>query len=61
MNVASTNMIRFTGPKITLDANELTEEQEKVIREEGLDIEIGGIHRTMPGSEKGDGEMNKNV
>ena len=28
----------FTGPKITLDTDELTEEQAQAIREEGLDI-----------------------
>ena len=30
----------FTGPKITLDLDELTEEQEEALREEGLDIEV---------------------
>lgn len=29
----------FRGPKITVDLDELTEEQEEVLREEGLDIE----------------------
>ena len=29
----------FTGPKITLDLDELTEEQEEALREEGLDVE----------------------
>lgn len=29
----------FTGPKITLDAQELTEEQTEAIKEEGLDVE----------------------
>lgn len=28
----------FTGPKITLDADSLTEEQEIAIREEGLEV-----------------------
>ena len=28
----------FTGPKITLDTDELTEEQEVAIREEGLEV-----------------------
>jgi len=28
----------FTGPKITLDLDELTEEQEEALREEGLDV-----------------------
>jgi hypothetical protein len=51
-------MRRFTGPKITLDASELTEEQERVIREEGLDIEIEGLNRT-PSSNEADGEMKK--
>jgi hypothetical protein len=36
---------RFTGPKITLDISELTEEQEKVLRDEGLDIQIEGLDR----------------
>jgi hypothetical protein len=53
-----TNMPRFTGPKITLDVSELTEEQEKVLREEGLDIEIEGLDRT-PSSNEADGEMKK--
>ena len=29
----------FTGPKITLDTDSLTERQEKAIREEGLEVE----------------------
>ena len=30
----------FTGPKITLDASEISETQEKAIKEEGLDVNI---------------------
>ena len=42
----------FTGPKITLDTDDLTEEQEVAIREEGLDVK--GV--TTTGSESGSGE-----
>ena len=28
----------FTGPKITIDAEDMTEEQEEALREEGLDV-----------------------
>jgi len=46
---------RFKGPKITLDADELTEIQEKAIREEGLDVDIAGIEAvTSVGSGKMD-------
>ncbi|KAK3063673.1 hypothetical protein LTS18_013650 [Coniosporium uncinatum] len=38
----------FKGPKITLEADELTEAQEKAIREEGLDIDIAGIQGVTP-------------
>jgi hypothetical protein len=61
MKVASTDSIRFSGPKITLDASELTEAQERVIREEGLDIEIEGIDRVVPSSDDGDGQISKNA
>ena len=43
----------FTGPKITLDTDDLTEEQEVAIREEGLDVK--GV-TTTTGSESGSGE-----
>lgn len=33
-----TDIYRFTGPKMTLDLDELTETQETAIREEGLEI-----------------------
>ena len=42
----------FTGPKITIDTNDLTEEQEVAIREEGL--EVKGVN-TASGSETGSG------
>jgi hypothetical protein len=61
MKFALTDLKRFTGPKITLDPSELTEEQERVIREEGLDIQIEGLGHTMPSSEEGDGEIVKSA
>ena len=42
----------FTGPKITIDTDDLTEEQEVAIREEGL--EVKGVS-TAIGSERGRG------
>ena len=44
----------FTGPKITIDANELTEEQEVAIREEGLDVK--GVKTLDGGRDSGSGE-----
>lgn len=45
----------FTGPKITIDAGDLTEEQEVAIREEGLEVKItDGAPAT--GSDTGSGE-----
>ena len=42
----------FTGPKITIDTDELTEEQQVAIREEGLDIKDlhEDVRRTSSGS-----------
>lgn len=40
----------FTGPKITVDADDLTEAQQQAIKEDGLDIE--GLEDMMG---KGDG------
>lgn len=31
---------RFTGPKITLSADDLTEEQQEALKEEGLEVQI---------------------
>ena len=45
----------FTGPKITIELGELTEEQEVAIREEGLDVKgEEGLRPTA--SESGNGE-----
>lgn len=44
---------RFTGPKITLDINDLSEEQEKALAEEGLEINLEGRELETPD----DGEM----
>jgi len=51
-----THLYRFTGPRITLDASELSAEQEEALREEGLDIEIEGQN---PNSEEIDPTMEK--
>ena len=32
-------MYRFTGPKITLNLDDLSESQERAIRKEGIDVE----------------------
>ena len=45
----------FTGPKITIDVGDLTEEQEVAIREEGLEVK-GLEEPTAAGSESGSGE-----
>jgi len=45
----------FTGPKITLDTDELTEEQRVAIREEGLDVK-GASEAVEQGSESGSGD-----
>ncbi|KAL8827278.1 MAG: hypothetical protein Q9191_003279 [Dirinaria sp. TL-2023a] len=45
----------FTGPKITIEVGELTEEQEVAIREEGLDVKGVEGHRAIA-SESGSGE-----
>ena len=46
----------FTGPKITLDTDDLTEEQEVAIREEGLDVKGVPTEARTTGSESGSGE-----
>ena len=53
----------FTGPKITLDAGELTEEQEVAIREEGLDVTATEKEPKLSGegSGSGSGEDVKNL
>ena len=61
----------FTGPKITIDVDELTEEQQVAIREEGLDVgpkremekgaEVSGVKRSGSGSGSGSGEDAKDV
>lgn len=45
----------FTGPKITVDIDELTEEQRQALREEGLDVKSLQETKTT-GSETGSGE-----
>jgi hypothetical protein len=43
----------FTGPKVTLDLDELTEEQEEALREEGLDVSgIDEKRQSIGGGEK---------
>lgn len=37
----------FTGPKITIDADSLTEEQEIAIREEGLEVKTSQDVKTI--------------
>lgn len=41
---------RFTGPKITLSADELTIEQQEALEEEGLDVQV----ETAAGTQKED-------
>jgi len=48
----------FTGPKITLDASELTEEQEQAIREDGLEVTLDGLDQT-PDSASADETMGR--
>jgi hypothetical protein len=44
----------FTGPKITLSEEDLTEEQQAAIREEGLHIEgVPAVASVRAGEEKG--------
>lgn len=46
----------FTGPKITLDTDNLTEEQQVAIREEGLDVKgVQGTERKVSGDGSGSG------
>ncbi|KAK6399656.1 GABA-specific high-affinity permease [Oleoguttula sp. CCFEE 5521] len=45
----------FTGPKITLSADELTEEQERALAEEGLVIDVAGQSDSL-GGHSGDHE-----
>ena len=55
----------FTGPKITLDTDDLTEEQQVAIREEGLDV--SGLEKEVQvsaersGSGSGSGEDSKEI
>lgn len=44
-----TSTIRFTGPKITLSLDDLSESQERAIAEEDLDVEI--VNGVEAGSE----------
>lgn len=44
----------FKGPKITLDLDELTAEQQEALREEGLEIEGLPVETAMPEVEKGE-------
>ena len=47
----------FIGPKITLDADSLTEEQEQAIKEEGLKVQgLGSVHEIGKGKGFGTGE-----
>ncbi|KAF1998360.1 amino acid transporter [Amniculicola lignicola CBS 123094] len=51
---------RFTGPKITLSEENLTEEQVEAVREEGIQIE--GVSRVgTREEEEGDGDVEKKV
>lgn len=46
----------FTGPKITLDTDDLTEEQRIAIREEGLEVKgFHGEERKVSGEGSGSG------
>ncbi len=49
----------FTGPKITIDADDLTEAQQQAIREDGLEVEglegVVGGKRSVDGSGSGSG------
>jgi len=42
----------FTGPKITVDSNDLTEAQQKAIAEDGLEVE--GLEGVAPKQSEGD-------
>ena len=46
----------FTGPKITLDTDALSEEQEVAIREEGLEVKAVATEGRATGSDSGSGE-----
>ncbi len=46
----------FTGPKITIDTDDLTEAQQKAIAEDGLDIKgLEGVTRTVSADESSSG------
>lgn len=50
----------FTGPKITIEVGDLTEEQEVAIREEGLDVKtIEGPRETRSPSGSGEEGVKK--
>ena len=42
----------FTGPKITLSEEELTEEQHEVLKAEGLDVQVTSQAQSNGGSER---------
>lgn len=46
----------FTGPKITIDTDDLTEEQEIAIREEGLEVKGVATEAGATGSQSESGE-----
>ena len=55
----------FTGPKITIDVDDLTQEQQVAIREEGLNIEglekAPKVSAERSGSGSGSGEDSKDI
>ena len=50
----------FTGPKITIDTNDLTEAQQKAIAEDGIEVEgLEGLATKLSGSESGSGSRDE--
>ena len=46
----------FKGPKITIDVDDLTEEQQRAIAEDGLDVKgFEGVTRRVSGTGSGSG------
>lgn len=46
----------FKGPKITIDVDDLTEEQQRAIAEDGLDVKaMEGVTRRISGTGSGSG------
>ena len=46
----------FTGPKITIDTDDLTEEQKQAIRDDGLEVKgLDGVTRAVSVSGSGSG------